>query len=104
MCKPKPYPRCSNHARKRLESALASGNEDRIRQAKAEYAITPEYIEKMRKAGKSELLSKLKAKRYALLSRADWIMRQTEGHRKGRVTLPTFAPGGGKPIVEGCED
>jgi 5'(3')-deoxyribonucleotidase len=63
MCKKSPFPRCSSHARKQYETALASGDENLIKKAKISYYTSPEGIKKLREAGKNELADKFQARR-----------------------------------------
>lgn len=68
MCKPLPHPRCSSHARKAYQVALASGDEQRIALARTNYYTTPEGIRKLEEAGKAELADKYKTRRERLIS------------------------------------
>lgn len=63
MCYAAPGPRCSAHAKKELQKALASGDEKAIKIAKENFLTTPEGIEALRGKGKNDLADKAQAKR-----------------------------------------
>lgn len=63
MCRKRPYPRCSSHARKNYEKAIVSGNEQDIKKAKVEYYTSPEGIAKLRNEGRNDLAEKFAKRR-----------------------------------------
>jgi len=70
MCRRKPYPRCSSHATKRLNSALQTGDPELIKEAKRDYFTSPAGIRELREAGKEELANKYARRREALIAQA----------------------------------
>lgn len=75
MCRKLPFPRCSSHARKAYEIALASGDEALIKKAKISYYTSPEGIKKLREAGKNDLADKFQARRNRKVEEAKKIDR-----------------------------
>lgn len=63
MCYAAPGPRCSSHAKKELQKAIASGDEKAIKIAKENYLTTPEGIQTLRDKGKNDLADKAQAVR-----------------------------------------
>lgn len=63
MCYKKPGPRCSIHAKKRLVSAKRSGDTRRIKEAIAEYNLTPAGIQDLKAAGKIQEAQLMKQRR-----------------------------------------
>lgn len=70
MCRPKPYPRCSNHARKQLEAAQTSGDAARIQIAQEAYNHTPEGIQTLRDAGQVKDAERYQTQRTQLIQKA----------------------------------
>lgn len=70
MCYRKPGPRCSKSAWKSYQSALASGDEQKIEDAKHEWLETPDGINHLRSQGKEDLASLLQERRNAAVARA----------------------------------
>lgn len=70
MCRAKPYPRCSSHARERLHAALASGDRERIRRARRDWYTSPAGITELRQAGQVEEAAKFEARRARLIRKA----------------------------------
>lgn len=66
--------RCSAHAKKALQQAVAGGDEKLIRQAKIEYYTTTTGIEDLRKAGKNDLADRFAVRRETLIAknRREW--------------------------------
>lgn len=58
MCYKSPGPRCSSHARLKLQRAKESGNAEQIKIAEREYAATHEGIQRLRKLGRDDLADK----------------------------------------------
>jgi len=75
MCRPKPYPRCSNHARKALDDALASGDAERIRRARRQFYTSVAGIQILRDSNKVELADKYLARRNRLIAEAKRLER-----------------------------
>lgn len=75
MCKKSPFPRCSSHARKSYELAIASGDEQLIKKAKISYYTSPEGIKKLREAGKDDLAEKFQARRNRKIEEAKRLDR-----------------------------
>lgn len=69
MCYAKPGPRCSGHAKERLNKALESGNKARIREAKREYNITPQGIAELKASGNRRVYKYFVAQRRARMER-----------------------------------
>lgn len=69
MCYAKPGPRCSGHAKERLEKALKSGDAARIREAKREYNITPQGIAELKASGNRKVYKYFVAQRRARMER-----------------------------------
>lgn len=61
MCYATPGPRCSSHAKKELQKAIASGDEETIKKAKENYLTTPDGIQTLRDKGKNDLANKAQA-------------------------------------------
>lgn len=68
MCYKKPGPRCSKHAEERLLTALASGNEQAIQEAKEEFALTPRGIALLERAGDMEKAAHFRKRRDAMIA------------------------------------
>lgn len=58
MCYKSPGPRCSSHARAKLQRAKESGDPDQIKTAEREYAATHEGIHRLRELGRDDLADK----------------------------------------------
>lgn len=71
MCRKRPFPRCSSHARKNYEKAIVSGNEQAIKKAKIEYYTSPEGISKLRKEGRDDLAEKFQDRRSRKIAEAE---------------------------------
>lgn len=69
MCYAKPGPRCSGHAKQRLNKALESGDAARIREARREYNITPQGIAELKDAGNRRVYKYFVAQRRARMER-----------------------------------
>lgn len=70
MCQKFPIPRCSYHARKRLEAAEASGDAKRIKEARQDYLTSPAGYTQLRAEGRYELADKYEARRKRLIAEA----------------------------------
>lgn len=87
MCRAKPFPRCSNHARKALQSARKSGNAERIEKAQYEFDRSLAGIELAKSQGRIEDAKKFSIERETYIDKASFrkdqetaYLRFTEGH------------------------
>lgn len=69
MCRKAPYPRCSNHARLSLQKAVASGDPERIEQARHNWRLSPAGLKELEGQNPS-LAAEYATKRAALIERA----------------------------------
>ena len=68
MCYALPGPRCSSHALKAVIRARKAGDEEALREAQKEYALTPQGIAELRAKGRDEAADKALALREARLA------------------------------------
>lgn len=68
MCYALPGPRCSSHASKAVIRARKAGDEEALREAQKEYALTPQGIAELRAKGRDEAADKALALREARLA------------------------------------
>lgn len=68
MCYALPGPRCSSHAFKAVIRARKAGDEEALREAQKEYALTPQGIAELRAKGRDEAADKALALREARLA------------------------------------
>ena len=97
MCYKWPGPRCSPHARIKLERALASGDTKRIEAAKAEWNLTPAGIDELRQKGRVGEADAAKRERRNMIHRANedaeimtvilYQMQEFEGDNYHTLTL-----------------
>jgi len=71
MCKRKPYPRCSYHARIKLEAAEKSGDLERIKLARRNYFTSLAGIADLKAQGKDALAAKYETRRANLIAQAE---------------------------------
>lgn len=86
MCYPLPGPRCSPHARKALDEALAEGDKAAIKKAREAYLLTPDGIKELRAAGKGELAERYLRKRKELI-RASKLVQAMQPKIKVAIDL-----------------
>lgn len=89
MCYAKPGPRCSGHAKQRLNKALESGDSARIREARREYNITPQGLAELKDAGNRKIYKYFVAQRRARMER--WRIEQAGVDNKG-LLYESFYP------------
>lgn len=68
MCYAKPGPRCSKHALDALQKAIRSGNEESIKEAKKQFALTPKGIAMAKERGDEELAARLQDQRNRMIA------------------------------------
>lgn len=70
MCRKKPYPRCSSHARKQLDVALRGEDANQIKAARLAYYTSPAGIKELRDAGKDATADRFAARREVMIQKA----------------------------------
>lgn len=82
MCKASPYPRCSSHARKQYDKAIASGDVNAIKTARMNYLTSLEGIKSLRAAGKNDVADRFAGRRARMIAKA-----QRQERLKNNITV-----------------